>query len=138
MAHGKDHDERIQKYGAGTRSNNTPPDDDVEIDVSEPAPAHQMKAGADVAPTKLAEERERERHRLEREIGRTPGGEGVLRDTRAPGVTREKLEQAAREADRRVIGHEVGARGSEEPRGAGFFQRMRQLFRRPATGSARG
>ena len=41
----------------------------------------------DVAPTKLAEQRERERHRLERERGRTPGGEGVWRDERAPGVS---------------------------------------------------
>jgi hypothetical protein len=67
--------------------------------------------GSDVAPTKRAEERERERHRLERELGRTPAGEeGLVHDRRAPGVTREDLDEAAREADRRVAGHDVPKR----------------------------
>jgi hypothetical protein len=67
--------------------------------------------GADVAPTKRAEERERERHRLERELGRTPAGEeGLVHDRRAPGVSREGLDEAAREADRRVAGHDVPKR----------------------------
>ena len=64
--------------------------------------------GSDVAPTKRAEERERERHRLERELGRTPAGEqGLVHDRRAPGVSREGLDEAARKADRRVAGHDV-------------------------------
>jgi hypothetical protein len=63
--------------------------------------------GSDVAPTKLAEERERERHRLERERGRTPAGEdGHIRGVQAEGVTREDLDEIAREADRRVLGHD--------------------------------
>jgi hypothetical protein len=107
MPHGHDHDERIQKFGAGTRSNNTPPDDEESEAPDEGAPE---KIGSEVAPTKQAEARERERHRLEREAGRIPGGEGVARDTRAPGVTREDLDEAAREADRNVVGHEVPSR----------------------------
>jgi hypothetical protein len=59
--------------------------------------------GSDVAPTKRAEERERERHRLERELGRTPAGEdGLIHDRRAPGISREHLDEAARQADRYV------------------------------------
>lgn len=69
--------------------------------------------GADVAPTRLAEERERERHRLERALGRTPAGEGGrIRDTREPGVTRDGLDAAQREADRRIIGHEIPPKGT--------------------------
>ncbi|HVU51507.1 MAG TPA: hypothetical protein VHL80_12520 [Polyangia bacterium] len=60
-------------------------------------------AGADVAPTKRAEAREKERHRLERKLGRTPAGEaGLVREHRAAGVSREALAEAARRADRRV------------------------------------
>jgi hypothetical protein len=69
--------------------------------------------GSDVAPTKLAEERERQRHRLERELGRTPAAEGgSIRERRGPDVTREALDEAQREADRRVIGHEIAAKNS--------------------------
>lgn len=118
MAHGKDHDEREQKFGAGTRSNNTPPggDESVDIDIDgeEAAPE---KIGSEVAPTKQAEERERERHRLERELGRVPAGEGSLHDRRAPGVTREDLEDAAKQADRNVVGHEVPSRAGNGPHG---------------------
>jgi hypothetical protein len=65
-------------------------------------------SGADVAPTKLAEARERERHRIERSIGHTPAGEdGLIHGRNAPGVSREQLDEAAREADRRVVGHEL-------------------------------
>jgi hypothetical protein len=113
MPQGHDHDERIQKFGAGTRSNNTPPDDDdtdLDGDAQEAEGAAPEKIGSEVAPTKQAEARERERHRLEREAGRIPGGEGVARDTRAPGVTREDLDEAARQADRNVVGHEVPSR----------------------------
>jgi hypothetical protein len=68
-------------------------------------------AGADVAPTRLAEQRERERHRLERDLGRTPAGEGgSIHETRSPNVTREDLDEVQREADRRVIGHEIAAK----------------------------
>jgi hypothetical protein len=64
--------------------------------------------GSDVAPTKLALEREQERHRLEREAGRIPAGEdGRISGYQAEGVTREKLDEIAREADRRVVGHEL-------------------------------
>jgi hypothetical protein len=64
--------------------------------------------GSDVAPTKRAEARERERHRIEREIGHTPAGEeGLVRGRNAPGVSREDLDEAARRADRRVVGHDL-------------------------------
>ncbi|HVX96821.1 MAG TPA: hypothetical protein VHK47_18035 [Polyangia bacterium] len=67
--------------------------------------------GSDVAPTKRAEARERERHRIEREIGHTPAGEeGLIRGRNAPGVSREDLDEAARRADRRVVGHELRKR----------------------------
>ncbi len=60
-------------------------------------------SGTDAAPTAKAAERERERHAIERELGRTPAGQmGQKRDHRSPNVTREQLEEAAREADRRV------------------------------------
>lgn len=70
-------------------------------------------SGADVAPTKLAEARERERHRIERSIGHTPAGEdGLIHGRNAPGVSREQLDEAAREADRRVVGHELPSKRS--------------------------
>ena len=59
--------------------------------------------GSEVAPTKKAEAREHERHRLERKIGRIPAGEaGLRRDHRAAGVSREALDAAGRRADRHV------------------------------------
>lgn len=64
--------------------------------------------GVDVAPTGQALRREQERHRLEREAGRIAAGSmGQIHDVRSPEVTREKLDEIAREADRRVAGHEV-------------------------------
>jgi hypothetical protein len=64
--------------------------------------------GSDVAPTRRAEERERERHRLERALGRAPAAEdGKIHDQRAAGVTREELDEAARQADRNVVGHDM-------------------------------
>jgi len=64
--------------------------------------------GSDVAPTRRAEERERERHRLERELGRTPAGEeGLIHGRSASGVSREDLDEAARKADRYVAGSEL-------------------------------
>jgi len=59
--------------------------------------------GADVAPTERAEQRERERHQLEKQMGRaTAGQEGRIHDQRTPEITQEQLAQAAQEADRRV------------------------------------
>lgn len=56
--------------------------------------------GAEVAPTAEAEMHERERHRLQREIGVVPAGEvGNLRQLRAPTATRETLDAAARRAN---------------------------------------
>ena len=62
-----------------------------------------LGGGAEVAPTVKAELRERERHRLQREIGVVPAGEGGnLRQQRAPGVTRLSLDAAAQQANHRV------------------------------------
>lgn len=59
--------------------------------------------GSEVAPTDKATLRERERHRLQREVGVVPAGEsGNLRQRRAPGVTRNALDAAARTANHRV------------------------------------
>jgi hypothetical protein len=67
--------------------------------------------GADVAPTKRAEARERERHRIERDLGHTPAGEErQIHGRNAPGVRREALDEAARQADRRVAGHDLPKR----------------------------
>jgi hypothetical protein len=60
-------------------------------------------AGASVAPTEKATARERERHRLQRELGVVPAGEdGSVRQRRAPGVSRRALDAAGRKADRKV------------------------------------
>jgi hypothetical protein len=58
--------------------------------------------GATVAPTPQAAARERERHRLQREVGVVPAGEdGNLRQRRSPKVTRRALDDAAARADQR-------------------------------------
>jgi hypothetical protein len=58
--------------------------------------------GSEVAPTRLAEQRERERHRLQRQEGVVPAGEhGNLRQRRGPRATRASLDAAARAADRK-------------------------------------
>lgn len=54
--------------------------------------------GSECAPSALAAARERERHRIEHAIRRTTA------------VTRRDLDDAAREADLRVVSHEVRAR----------------------------
>jgi hypothetical protein len=65
---------------------------------------------SDVAPTERATARERERHRIERQMGHTPAGEeGRIHGRNAPGVTREGLDDAARQADR-VTTHERSSR----------------------------
>jgi hypothetical protein len=59
--------------------------------------------GAEVAPTERAMARERERHRLQREIGVVPAGEeGRVRQMRAEGSDRAALDAAAHMADERV------------------------------------
>lgn len=69
-------------------------------ELEEPEP---MGDGSDVAPTARAEERERERHRAERKLGRMAAGtDENLRDRREPGVTREALDEAAEAADRKI------------------------------------
>jgi len=74
-----------------------------ELDTSSDREKEPLGHGADVAPTVKATRREQERHRREREIGRVAAGtERNVRDRRAPGVTRAKLEAAARGADEAV------------------------------------
>jgi hypothetical protein len=121
MTHGRDHQEREQKYprvnhGADTeealdpgRSSGTPRQhvyganegrvaSAADVDEAEP-----MADGSEVAPTRRAEERERERHRVERKLGRMAAGiDENPRDRREPDVTREDLDQAAQAADRKV------------------------------------
>ena len=100
MVHGKDHDQRSAHVRA-SRSNNTPLEDPEDEDTGSRHSG--PEGGSRPAPTQRAAEREAERHRLERERGRFAAGEGGLRnDVRAPGVTREKLAEAVREADEKV------------------------------------
>jgi len=59
--------------------------------------------GAAVAPTKKAEARERQRHRLQRREGVVPASEaGNLKQRRAAKASRSALDAAARKADRLV------------------------------------
>jgi hypothetical protein len=96
------------------RTRSMPKDDDdqtrLELNAASSGREHELASGrppattegSEVAPTARAEKRERERHRMERQIGRTAAGtKGVRRDTRRGPVTRQALAQAAREADRR-------------------------------------
>jgi hypothetical protein len=122
MTHGRDHEEREQKY---PRVNHTSETEESLLDngrhrgtprqhlyganegrVGSAAGADEtepMADGSQVAPTRQAEERERERHRAERKLGRMAAGiEENRRDRREPEVTRGALEEAAREADRKV------------------------------------
>ena len=119
MQHGRSHDER-QCKAPHPRSNNVPVDEDTLLETEliptgrhgATVPAESAGHGSECAPTKQAEARERERHRLEREIGRVAAGEadGLPHDVRAPGLTRDRIDEAAREADRRIIGREVATR----------------------------
>ena len=70
------------------------------IEASQRSPTDEpIGGGSEVAPTEKAEVSERERHRLQREIGVVPAGEdGNLRQRRAPSATREALDAAARQA----------------------------------------
>ena len=68
----------------------------ADLDEGEP-----MAGGSDVAPTRRAEERER--HRAERRLGRMAAGiDENQRDRREPALTRAALDEAARDADRKV------------------------------------
>ena len=65
--------------------------------------AEPVGRGSAVAPTARAEERERLRHDLQRDMGVSPAGEnGSLRQRRRPGVQRSQLDGALREADQHM------------------------------------
>jgi hypothetical protein len=71
------------------------PDDQDASRLDEP-----VGPGADVAPTKTAEVRERVRHQLQRHEGVVPAGtEGNLRQRRPSRTDRRTLDDAARKAD---------------------------------------
>lgn len=101
---------RIRRHGRPTKRLRVPSREglvgahtakrETEIERTDEEPAGR---GATVAPTKRAEARERERHRRERDLGRLPAGEeGALRERRLRAVSREALNEAARQADRAV------------------------------------
>jgi hypothetical protein len=102
--------EAVPRQGlVGAHTARLEPEPKLDEDQAEQPPG----PGSDVAPTRLAERRERERHFLERQRGRTSAGQGgALRETRRPGVTRSDLDQAHDEADRKIIGHDIPRRGS--------------------------
>lgn len=67
MEHGRNHDERQQKFPR-SRSNNTPPDPDAEpIESNE----EHARRGSEPAPTRRAIEHERERHERQPPPGAT-------------------------------------------------------------------
>ncbi len=113
MDHGRNHDSRSEHAGRG-RFNDVPRDEDTTLEAemlsSGRTSAHATAEeagppqGSRYAPTHRAQRRERERHRLERAVGRVAAGEeeGALRDQRAPGASRELLEEAARRATERT------------------------------------
>jgi hypothetical protein len=67
--------------------------------------AEPVGAGADVAPTRRAEERERARHHLQRAEGVVPASDDNLRQRRSPKATRERLDAAARATDESLSRH---------------------------------
>jgi hypothetical protein len=71
----------------------------------EPTSTEPVGAGADVAPTQRAEERERARHHLQRAEGVVPASDDNPRQRRAPKATRERLDAAARAADESITAH---------------------------------
>ena len=103
MEHGRDHDERRQRFkieghSKEGRYNNTPPepaDDEEDIDRG-------ALNGSEPAPTERAADREAERHRLEREAGHFAAGTGGRHEVDAEPVSREELDEAARRADESV------------------------------------
>jgi len=68
----------------------------------EPESSEPVGAGADVAPTPRAEERERARHHLQRAEGVAPAGDDNVRQRRDAKATRARLDAAARAADESV------------------------------------
>jgi hypothetical protein len=69
-------------------------------EVSEELDAAPIGNGSEAAPTVKATERERVRHRIERDLGRTAAGtEGVVRATQDSAITRADLKEAGRIAD---------------------------------------
>jgi len=68
----------------------------------EPTSTEPVGAGADVAPTPQAEERERARHHLQRAEGVIPASDDNPRQRRDPKATRERLDAAARAADESI------------------------------------
>lgn len=140
MKHGRDHENRQSHVGHDHANNTPPASPDVKMEeamisgrsgmfikegligaqafqghhtttsATDAEAEHRTGSGSDVGPTKLAEAREQERHRLERKLGRTPAGEaGRVHDRRSPEVTRADLDGASRQADRIVIGHAIGS-----------------------------
>jgi hypothetical protein len=71
----------------------------------EPTSTEPVGAGADVAPTKKAEERERARHHLQRAEGVAPASDDNPRQRRDPKATRQRLDAAARAADESITAH---------------------------------
>lgn len=74
-------------------------------------PGEPAGAGADVAPTARAEQREKRRHELERALGVEAAGDASLRQRRG-GASRAALDDAGSEADR-LIAEQVAA--GEDP-----------------------
>jgi hypothetical protein len=90
MEHGRSHEGR-ELHVRSPRTNDTPREDLERQPGSE---------GSEYAPTRKAAEREHERHRIERDLGRTAAGtHGAVRGTRDVTITREHLDEAARIAD---------------------------------------
>lgn len=99
MRYGRSHDEREQKVYSRTKIE--PRSSTLRSGLRQPP-----SAKSDAAPTERAVEREHLRHQEERRRGRTAAGtHGVLRDQRAPEVSRETLTEAAKIADLRLEQH---------------------------------
>jgi hypothetical protein len=107
MQHGRDHEERELKVKARRAAEGPEAAERPETEEQvEPVELERQPVveGSEVAPTKRAEERERQRHREERKRGRMAAGIGDnLRDRREPEVNRESLAEAARIADDKVV-----------------------------------
>jgi hypothetical protein len=103
MQHGRDHDERQYKVPGKIAEHVERADDEAPLSDEDQAQREASGHGSEPAPTRKATEREHVRHELEHEAGRFGAGEqGRLRDQRAGDVTRDRLDEIAREADRRV------------------------------------
>jgi hypothetical protein len=122
MVHSRNHDERLMKlieerHAFYIKSRpRTAGDGELESALLAsrrgriaPAEERVTDGGADQAPTELARRRERERHRIERTLGRIAAGEvdELRHEVRSPTATRERLAAAARVADILVAGHPI-------------------------------